>query len=79
VNQQYNEVHTRSKLWSGNVGASTTVASEMTTSFLNLSQSINESESSEPLSWLFKKDGFQDQLMTDWLKAQSQVPFHMYA
>ena len=79
VNQQYREVHTQSKLWRGNVGARTTVVLEMTTSSSNLSQSINESESLEPLPWLFEKDGFQDQLMTDWLKAQSQVPFHMYA
>ena len=79
VNQQYREVHTRSKLWRGNVGASTTVASETTTSSLNHSPSIRESNSLEPLPWLCEKDGFRDQLMTDWLKAQSQVPFHMYA
>jgi hypothetical protein len=24
------------------------------------------------------KPGFQDHLMSDWLKAQSQVPSHMY-
>ena len=79
VNQQYREVHTRSKLWRGNVGASTTVALETTTSSLNHSPSIRESNSLEPLPWLCEKDGFRDQLMTDWLKAQSQVPFHMYA
>jgi hypothetical protein len=79
VNQQYNKVHTQSKLWSGNVKANTTVASGMNTSLSSLSQSISKSELPEPLPWLFKKDGFWDQLMTDWLKAQSQVPFHMYA
>ena len=78
VNQQYNEVHTRSKLWRGNVGASTMVALEMTTSSLNLSPSISESKSWEHLPWLSGKDGLWDQLSTDWLKAQSQVPFHMY-
>ena len=79
VNQQYNEVHTQSKLWCGYVGASTMVALEMTTSSLNLSPSISESKLWEPLPWLSGKDGFRDQLSTDWLKAQSQVPFHMYA
>ena len=79
VNQQYNEVHMWSKLWRGNVGASTTIALKTTTSSLNLCPSINESKSLEPLPWLFEKDGFRDQLMTDCLKAQSQVPFHMYA
>ncbi len=44
VNQQYNEVHTQSKLWCGYVGASTMVALEMTTSSLNLSPSISKSK-----------------------------------
>ncbi len=69
----------QSKLWHGNVGASTTVALEAKTSSLNPSQNIRESKLWEPLPWLCEKDGFQDQLMTDWLKAQSLVPFHMYA
>ena len=79
VNQQFNEVHTQSKLGRGNNGASTTNALGTTTSSSNISHNINVSKSSEPLPWLCKKDGFWDQLMTDWLKAQSQVPFHMYA
>jgi hypothetical protein len=44
----------------------------------NISHNINKSKSLEPLPWLYEKDGFWDQLMTGWLKAQSQVPFHMY-
>jgi hypothetical protein len=79
VNQQFNEVHTQSKLGHGNDGASTTNALGTTTSSLNISHDINESKSLEPLPWLCEKDGFQDQLMTDWLKAQSQVSFYMYA
>ncbi len=79
MNQQFNKVHMRSKLGRGNNGASTTNALGTMTSSSNISQDINKSKSSEPLPWLCKKDGFWDQLMTDWLKAQSQVPFHMYA
>ncbi len=78
VNQQFGKVHTRNKLGRGNDGASTTNALRTMTSSSNISQEINESKSSVPLPWLCKKDGFQDQLMTDWLKAQSQVTFHMY-
>ena len=36
-----------------------------------------ESESWEPLPWLSVKGDFQDHLMEPWLKAQSEVPFHM--
>jgi hypothetical protein len=79
MNQQFNKVHTRSKLGRGNDGASTTNALGTTTSSSNISHDINESKSLKPLPWLCKKDGFWDQLMTNWLKAQSQVPFHMYA
>ncbi len=79
VNQQFNEVHTQSKLGHGNDGASTTNALGTMTSSLNISHDINKSKSSEPLPWLCKKESFWDQLMTYWLKAQSQVPFHMYA
>jgi hypothetical protein len=71
VNQQFNEVHRRSKLGRGNDGASTTNALGTTTSSSNISHNINESKSSEPLPWLCKKDSFQDQLMTNWLNAQS--------
>jgi hypothetical protein len=78
VNQHFNKVHMQSKLGRGNNGASTTNALGTTASSSNISHNINESKSSEPLPWLCKKDGFWDQLMTDWLKAQSQVPFHMY-
>jgi hypothetical protein len=78
VNQQFNEVHMQSKLGCGNDGASTTNALGTTTSSSNISQDINKSKSSEPLPWLCKKVSFWDQLMTNWLKAQSQIPFHMY-
>ncbi len=79
VNQQFNKVHTRSKLGRGKDGASTTNALGTTTFPSNISHNINESKSSEPLPWLCEKDSFWDQLTTDWLKAQSQVLFHMYA
>jgi hypothetical protein len=79
VNQQFIKVHMRIKLGRGNDGASTTNALGTTTSSSNISQDINESKLSEPLPWLCEKEYFWDQLMTDWLKAQSQVPFHMYA
>jgi hypothetical protein len=65
VNQQFNKVHTRSKLGRGNDGASTTNALGTTTSSSKNSHDINKSKSLEPLPWLCKKDGFWDQLMTD--------------
>ena len=79
ANQQFNKVNMQSKLGHGNDSASTTNALGTTTSSSNISQDINESKSSKPFPWLCKKDGFRDQLMTNWLKTQSQVPFHMYA
>ncbi len=69
VNLQYNEVHTQSKLGRGRDGASITNASGMMTSSLNPSPDINGLKSLEPLPWLYTKDGFQDQLMTNWFKA----------
>ncbi len=79
VNLQYNEVHMQSKLGHGSNGASIAKALGMMTSSLNPSPDINGLKSLEPLLWLYAKDGFQDQLMTNWFKAQSLVPFHMYA
>jgi hypothetical protein len=79
VNHQFNEVHMQSKLGHGNDGVSTTNALGTMTSSSNISHDINKSKSLEPLRWLCEKDGFWDQVMTNWLKAQSQLPFHMYA
>jgi hypothetical protein len=78
ANQQFNKVHMQSKLGHGKDGANTTNALGTTTSSLNfLETSMNQNHRSF-LPWLCVKDGFWDQLMIKWLKAQSQVPFYMY-
>jgi hypothetical protein len=78
LNQQFKEKHTRSKLGHGNIGESTISSSEPRTSLSNPSPGINKSSSLELFPWLCMKDGFQDQLMIIWLRAQPQVPFNMY-
>jgi hypothetical protein len=79
VKEQLRERHTRTKL--GRLGdlesISTQLESSMTTSLIT-SQKDKESKLWERLPWLCATEDFQDQLMTPWLKAQSEVPFHMW-
>jgi hypothetical protein len=76
--EQLRERHTRTKLGRGEDGVSTSSPSVQMTTTSTTSQDPNESNSWEPLPWLCVEEDFQDQLMTPWLKAQSEVPFHMW-
>ena len=72
------ERHTRNKLGRGQGGKNTADQLELwrMSSSTTLPE-VNESELWEPLPWLSMKGYFQDHLMEPWLKAQSEVPFHM--
>jgi len=79
VKEQLRERHTRTKL--GRLGDRSNGASQLDSRMTSTSttfQDINESNSSEPLPWLCGKHDFQERLMIPWLKAQSEVPFHMW-
>ena len=79
VKEQLLEKHTRTKLGRGDdgeSGATQSASSKIISS--TTSPDIRESNSWEPLPWLCAGQGFQDQLMIPWLKAQSEVPFHMW-
>ena len=79
VKEQLQERHTRTKLGRGDDGASgATQLESPRTSASTDARSPNESSSWEPSPWLCVEDVFQDRLMTPWLKAQSEVPFHMW-
>jgi hypothetical protein len=79
VKEQLLERHTRTKLGRSEDGRSiaTQLASSTTTTSIT-SPEVRESNSWEPLPWLCVGHGFQDQLMTPWLRAQSEVPSHMW-
>ena len=79
VKKQLQEVHTRSKLGRGGVGRNTGArsASAMTPS-LTPSHGANASDSWAPSPWLCVTGDFRDSIMTPWLKAQSEVPSHMW-
>ena len=79
VKEQLMEKHKRTKLGRGtgsDRGVIPPVSSTTTSS--TILQEANESNSWEPLPWLCTGQGFQDQLMIPWLKAQSEVPYHMW-
>ena len=79
VKEQLRERHTRTKLGRGGDGKLTVTpleSSKMSSS--TISRNPKGSNSWEPSPWLCVEDDFQDQLMTPWLKAQSEVPFHMW-
>ena len=79
VKEQLLEQHTRTKLGRFPDGSNMPIrsASSMTTSSTT-SQEAKESSSWEPLPWLCGKQDFQEKLMIPWLKAQSEIPSHMW-
>ncbi len=79
VNPQYNKEHTQSKLGRGNDGGNITSSLETTTSPLNCLQNINKLSPLEHLPRLCMKGMFQESIMTNWWRKQSQIPFSMYA
>jgi hypothetical protein len=78
VKLQLQEKHTRNKLGHGHDGQPTAAGLDSQTHSSTTSYATHESNSSGPLPWLCGKPVFQDHLMSDWLKAQSQVPSHMH-
>jgi hypothetical protein len=80
VKEQLREEHTRANLDPGDVSKSTSTqsGSDTTTTSIHL-QDHNNIRSCAPSPWLCGRRGFQDQLMTNWLKEQSEVPSRMYA
>jgi hypothetical protein len=78
VKLQLQEKHTRTKLGRGCNGQPTAAGSDSLTHSLTTSHATHESNSSELLPWLCGKLAFQDHLISDWLKARSQVLSHMY-
>ena len=79
VKTQLQEKHMRTKLGRGLDGSSIAnqSASKKTSTLTNL-QDSTELDSWEPLPWLCVKGDFQDHLMVPWLRAQSEVPSHMF-
>ena len=80
VKEQLQETHTRAKLDHGDDTYCTSNRSDsdmMSTS--TPLQEPNEIGSCALSPWLCGRRGFQDQLMTNWLKEQSEVPSRMYA
>eukprot|EP00957_Ditylum_brightwellii_P201516 15326034-Ditylum_brightwellii.AAC.1 len=79
VKTQLQEKHKRTSLGHGTDGSTgvNPLASSMI-SFLTGSQDTSASISLEPLPWLSVADDFRDRLSTPWLRAQSEVPCHMW-
>ncbi len=79
VKEQLHERHTRTKLGRGRGGVNGASQSDyVTTTCSNTSPDIKESSSWEHLPWLCVERDFRDHLMTPWLKAQSEVPSHLW-
>ena len=78
VREQLRERHTRTKLGRGGDGSLGATQLDSKTSSSMTSPDTNVSSSLEPLPWLCAEEDFQDRLMLPWLKAQSEVPFHMW-
>lgn len=79
VKKQLRERHTRTKIGRSADGSNTQnqSASDTTSSSMDL-DATQRSDSWERLPWLYERGDFRDQLMTAWLKRQSEVPSHMY-
>ena len=78
VKEQLREKHTRTKLGRGVAGSSgaNPSVSEISSSHPSIEQT--ESPSSAPLPRLCDKPDIRDQLGIHWLRAQSEVPFHLW-
>jgi hypothetical protein len=76
---QLREEHTRSKIGHGGGGRNTAIQLESRTiSSLKTSPESTDISSLACLPWLSGKQGFQEHLMNDWLRAQSRIPCSMY-
>ena len=78
VSEQLREVHTTAKLEPGDDGQNIASPSDARTSSWTSSHDMNELSCLEHLQWLSEKDDSRGNAMRCWLKAQSEVPFHMW-
>ncbi len=79
VKEQLREKHTRTKLGRGIDGSVGVEPSELVMmSFSTVSSEASETNYSEPSPWLCVMDDFRDRMSTPWLRAQSEIPFHLW-
>jgi hypothetical protein len=78
ISEQLRERHTTMGLAPGGVGKNGASPSDATTSFSISSAKSSEIFCSAPLQWLSEKDGSRSIALMCWLKAQSDVPSHMW-
>ena len=79
LQEQLQEVHTRTTLGRGTVSPSTLEASDLATKSSSTPlHEVNETISSEHLQWLSGKGAFCQQLMTNWLREQSEIPSQIF-
>ena len=80
VKPQLQEKHTTTNIEHLNDGKLTSPLSESdSTHSSKNSQDTNETSLLERLPWLCGRGDFRDQLMTPWLRAQSEIPSHLWA
>ncbi len=78
VSKQLRERHTTTWLALGDDGKNGASPLDATTSILISSARSSEIFYSVPLQWLSEKDSSRSIALTHWLKAQSEVPSHMW-
>jgi hypothetical protein len=78
VSEQLRECHTMTGLDLGDDGKNGASLSDATTSISISAARPSEIFYSVPLQWLSEKDGSRSIALTHWLKAQSEVPSHMW-
>ncbi len=78
VSEQLQEQHTTTGIELGVDGRSGAAPSDATTSTLTGSVKSSEISYLEPLRWLSEKEGSRRIALNHWLKAQSEVPSHMW-
>ena len=78
VSVQLRERHTTTGLVPGSGGKNGASPSDATTSTLSNSANLSGIYYSGHLPWLSGRDGSQKIALTHWLKAQSEVPSHMW-
>ena len=79
VKEQLREAHTRSKLGRGVDGQPGQNQSELLMmSSLTDSHRPSAPDCLEVSPWLYATEDIRDQLIKPWLKAQSEIPFHMW-
>jgi hypothetical protein len=78
MSEQLRERHTTTGLALGDDGKNGASLSDARTSILISAARLSEIFYSAPLQWLSEKDGSCSIALMHWLKAQSEVPSHMW-